>query len=70
MRAHRHSYGPWKMFRPKDTAHLDEKAYLSGLTFPPFWMQSCECGFENWLRTDSKPRASFRFSQHWRVKRL
>lgn len=67
MSKHKHKYGPWVLHNP---GALPDKEFIKGLTFPPFWYQSCGCGYENWIRNLSKPLASFKFNQMWRARRL
>jgi hypothetical protein len=64
---HRHRYGPWKMHNPSG---LPDKDFRKTLRLPPMWMQSCECGYENWYRSSSKPKASFKFLEHWKSRTL
>ncbi len=64
---HRHRYGPWKMYNPSG---LPDEEFKKTLRLPPMWMQACECGFEHWIRKESKPKASFKFMEHWGSRAL
>jgi len=67
MSKHRHKYGPWKMHNPTDKT---DEEFRKSLKLPPFWLQKCECGYENWIRTSKRPLASFSFNQMWKARRL
>ena len=47
---------------------MGDKEFIKGLRLPPFWYQSCECGYENWVRRDKKPNNSFKFNEMWRAR--
>ena len=57
------------MFRPEETQHLSKEEFVSGLRLAPFWVPRCSCGFSNWYRSYSKPKASFKFKDHWKASR-
>ena len=67
---HKHKYGPWKLYKPWDKRKVGDKEFVASQRMPPFWYQSCECGFENWIRKESKPKASFKFMAHWGSRSL
>ena len=67
--SHRHKYGVWEMFRPEETKHLSKEEFVSGLRLAPFWVQRGSCGFSNWYRSYAKPKASFKFNDHWKASR-
>ena len=68
MNKHRHSYGSWVLHKPADKRSMDDKEFIVGLRLPPFWYQSCECGYENWVRMDKKPNNSFKFNEMWKAR--
>tara|TARA_R110000824_G_scaffold344848_1_gene531478 strand:+ start:4996 stop:5163 length:168 start_codon:yes stop_codon:yes gene_type:complete len=49
---------------------LPDKEFKENLRLPPMWMQSCDCGYEQWIRKEVRPRASFRFMEHWGSRAL
>ena len=67
LKKHKHKYGSWVLHNP---SKLPDDEFVKGLHFPPFWMQSCICGYENWTRSMKKPLASYKFNQMWRVRGL
>ena len=64
---HRHKYGPWSLHNPSG---LPDKEFKETLRLPPMWMQSCDCGYEQWIRKEVKPKASFKFMEHWGSRAL
>jgi hypothetical protein len=49
---------------------LPDEEFKKTLRLPPMWMQACECGFEHWIRKESKPKANFKFMEHWGSRAL
>ena len=70
MTRHRHRYGDWVLHKPKELVDVSDKDFISGLTMPPLWYQSCDCGYENWVRMNKKPNASFKFNEMWKTRGL
>lgn len=70
MTRHRHRYGDWVLHKPKELVDVSDKDFISGLRMPPLWYQSCDCGYENWVRMNKKPNASFKFNEMWKTRGL
>jgi len=70
MTRHKHSYGDWVLHKPADKRGMEDAEFVDGLRMPPFWYQSCECGYENWIRMSKKPKASFKFNEMWRARQF
>ena len=52
------------------TIKKTSREFKKSLKLPPFWLQECECGFQNWIRTSKRPLASFNFNQMWKARQL
>tara|TARA_R100000306_G_C4374495_1_gene141348 strand:+ start:1200 stop:1412 length:213 start_codon:yes stop_codon:yes gene_type:complete len=70
MSKHHHRFGPWILHKVGKGSDLPDKEYIRSRNFPPFWVQKCECGFENWYRDSTRPKASMKFREMWKSRAL
>lgn len=70
MNDHRHRYGPWLLHKSGEHKALPDKEFLNATALPPFWVQSCSCGFQNWYRGRKRPLARMRFREMWGARVL
>ena len=66
---HFHRFGPWLVHKSGEHEALPDKEYTRATWAPPTWVQNCECGQENRLRSRERPRASLKFKEIWGSKR-
>ena len=68
MTDHRHRFGQWRLHRTGRHPELSDKEYARAGNFPPFWVQRCDCGWEHWYRSMSRPLASMRFREMFKSR--
>ncbi len=63
---HRHSWSDWKIIRtasmPDGVADTDMWKHTR---FTPMWRKVCDCGFEQWVRSQSRPKKSLKLDNYW-----
>ena len=65
MTQHYHRYGPWLLRKSGKHSDLPDAEFAQTCRFPPFWVQSCECGFQHWYRARKKPLVRMKFREMW-----
>lgn len=62
---HFHRYGPWVLHKSGEHKGLPDKEFVKATEFPPFWVQSCDCGFQHMIRARERPLARMKFKEVW-----